>query len=74
MRTQLEPIARAGDDPTTTSAIARRLRIVAATRAEEALAELPRIARRLGTLLLVLSISVPVFVIALVALLWYLVS
>ncbi len=74
MTTQLEPIARAGEDPTTTGAIARQLRIVAAARDEEALDALPTILRRLGTLLLVVSISIPVFVVALVAILWYLVS
>jgi hypothetical protein len=70
----LEPVAQAGESVTPPGAIGQRLRIVAAQRAEEALGELPKIARRLGTLLLVLSISIPVLVIVLVALLWYLVS
>jgi len=41
---------------------------------EEALAELPRIARRLRTLLLVLCISIPAFLVALVAIQWHLAS
>ena len=74
MTTQLEPVAQGGESVTPSGAIGQRLRIVAAQRAEEALGELPKIARRLRTLLLVLSISIPVVVIVLVALLWYLVS
>lgn len=74
MRTKLQPVAGTADDPSTTRAIAQRLRGVAAVRMEEVLAELPTIARRLGTLLLVLCISIPVFVVALVAILWHLAS
>ena len=55
----------------TTRAIARRLRVVALQRAEEFLAEIPATLRRVRTLLLVLSITVPVFLIALVAVLWH---
>jgi hypothetical protein len=73
MRTKLQPVAGAADAPSTTRATAQ-LRGVAAVRIEEVLAELPTIARRLGTLLLVLCISIPVFVLALVAILWHLTS
>jgi hypothetical protein len=73
MRTKLQPVAGTVDVPSTTRAIAQ-LRGVAAVRLEEVLAELPTIARRLGTLLLVLCISIPVFVVALVAILWHLAS
>jgi hypothetical protein len=55
----------------TTRAIARHLRVVASQRAEEFLAEIPATLRRVRTLLLVLSITVPVFLIALVAVLWH---
>ena len=54
----------------TTRAVADRLRDAAASRVEEAVAELPAIARRVRTLLLVLAISIPVFLAALVAILW----
>lgn len=74
MTTKLHPVARTGQDPSTTRAIAQHLRGVAAMRIEEVLAELPTIARRLGLLLLVLCISIPVFVVALVAILWRLAS
>ena len=74
MTTQLEPIASEATHPTATRAVARRLRDIAAARAEEALAELPVIARRLRTLILVLSISIPIFLVALVAILWHLAS
>ena len=74
MTTQLEPVASEGAHPTATRVVARRLRDIAAARAEEALAELPVIARRLRTLILVLSISIPIFLVALVAILWHLAS
>jgi len=70
---RLEPINRIGGEPTTTALTAQRLRVVAIARAEEALAELPKLARRFATLLLVLSIAIPVVVVLLVVLLWQLV-
>jgi hypothetical protein len=54
---------------TTTLTLSERLREVAATRGEQLLAELPATLRRLRLFLLVLSISVPVFLAALLALL-----
>lgn len=74
MTTKLEPVTRTGEDLRTAPAVVHRLRGVAASRMEEALAELPRIARRLRTLLLVLCISIPAFLVALVAILWHLAS
>ena len=65
-----QPAALEDREPTT-RAIARRIRGVASQRAEEFLAEIPATIRRLRTLLLVLSISIPVFLIALVAVLWH---
>ena len=58
----------------TTAAIARRLRVVAGQRAEEFLAEVPATLRRVRTLLLVVSISVPVFLLGLIVVLWRLAS
>src|SRR5256885_16130006 len=66
------PSAPRGD--LSTRAIVRRLRLVASQRAEELLAEVPATIRRLRTLLLVLSISVPVFLTAIVVVLWRLAS
>ena len=75
MTTQLEPpVAKTTEGASDQSAIGQRLRIVAAQRAEETLAEVPRIARRLGTLLLVLAVSVPILVVAIVALVWHFVA
>ena len=59
---------------TSTKAIARRLRVVAGQRAEEFLAEVPATMRRLRTLLVVLSITIPVFVLGLIVVLWHLAS
>jgi hypothetical protein len=59
---------------TSTKAIARRLRVVAGQRAEEFLAEVPATMRRVRTLLLVLSIAIPAFLLGLIAVLWRLAS
>jgi hypothetical protein len=53
----------------TTVTLSERLREAAATRGEQLLAELPATLRRLRLFLLVLSISVPAFLAALLALL-----
>jgi hypothetical protein len=53
----------------TTLTLSERLREAAAVRGEQLLAELPATLRRLRLLLLVLSISVPLFLAAVVALL-----
>ena len=66
-----QPAARPEAGELTTRAIALRLRMVASRRAEEFLAEVPATLRRLRTLLLALSISVPIFLIAVVAVLWH---
>ncbi len=62
-----------GTEPST-RAIARRLRVVAGQRAEEFLAEVPATLRRLRTLLLVLSIAIPAFLLGLIVVLWHLAS
>jgi hypothetical protein len=54
---------------TTTLTLSERLRETAVTRVEQLLAELPATLRRLRLFLLVLSISVPAFLAAVVALL-----
>jgi hypothetical protein len=59
----------------TTLTLSERLRKAAAVRGEQLLAELPATLRRLRLFLLVLSISVPAFLAALLALLaWRLLS
>ncbi len=74
MTTRPQTLESGREERATTRAVAHRLRGVAAARIEEALAELPTIARRVRTLLLVLSIAIPVFLIAVVAILWHLAS
>ncbi len=61
-------------DAGTSIAILRRLKTVAAERLEETLAEVPATVRRVRTLLLVMSISIPVFLAAMVVVLWRLAS
>jgi len=68
-KTKLSPVA--DGELTTTGAVVQRLRVVVAHRAEEILAEVPATLRRLRTFLLVLSISVPLFLVGVVAVLWH---
>ncbi len=68
-KTKLSPVA--DGELTTTGAVVQRLRVVVAHRAEEILAEVPATLRHLRTFLLVLSISVPLFLVGLVAVLWH---
>jgi hypothetical protein len=56
----------------TTATIAQRLRMMAAHRAEEILAEVAPTLRRLRTFLLVATISIPLFLAGLLAVLWHL--
>jgi CHASE3 domain sensor protein len=72
MTNQLEPTTTEATDPV--RAIAVRLRTTAVEKIEEVLAELPATMRRLRTLLAVLSISIPLFLLALAAVLWHLAS
>ncbi len=69
IKTKLSPVA--DGELTTTGAVVQRLRVVVAHRAEEILAEVPATLRHLRTFLLVLSISVPLFLVGLVAVFWH---
>jgi len=69
-KAELSPAAERG--LTSTAGLGQRLRVVVVHRAEEILAEVPRTLRRLRTFLLVLSVSVPLFLLGLVAVLWHL--
>ena len=69
IKTKLSPVAEG--ELTRTGAVVQRLRVVAAHRAEEILAEVPATLRRLRTFLLVLSVSVPLFIVGLVPVLWH---
>ncbi|MDP9333222.1 MAG: hypothetical protein M3Q30_07950 [Actinomycetota bacterium] len=68
-KTQLLP---ALDHPLKSVTLAQHARTVVAYHGEKILAEIPRALRRLGTLLLVLSVSVPVFFVGLLVVLWHL--
>lgn len=52
----------------------KRLRLAASDHAEDFVAELPLLLRRLRTLLLVVCISIPVFLLAVFWLLWHLLT
>ena len=64
----------ASADTTSNHGILHHLRDMAARHAEELLAEMPATLRRLRTLILVITIAVPVFLAALVFVLWRLAS
>ena len=72
MRTLRAQAIRATENGQTTTIGRRRLRMVAAQRCEEILAEVAPTLRRLRTLLLVATISIPLFLTGLVAVLWHL--
>ncbi len=61
---------RAPGDTTSSHGILHHLRSVAARHVEELLAEVPATLRRLRTLLVVVTIAVPVFLAALIFVLW----
>jgi hypothetical protein len=58
--------------PMTTATFAQHARVVVAHHGEKILAEIPTTLRRLGTLFLVLSISLPLFFGGLLVVLWHL--
>lgn len=68
-RSQLTPTA---DYPLTMDTIGRHARTLALHHGERILAEIPTTLRRVATLCLVLSISIPVMFVALLVVLWHL--
>jgi hypothetical protein len=56
----------------TSSAFAQHARTVVAHHGEQILAEVPRALRRVGMFFLVLAISIPAFLAALIVVLWHL--
>ena len=71
MRTSKAHVVPTTENGLTTATIGKRLRMVAAHRAEEILAEVAPTLRRLRTLLLVATISIPLFLAVLVVVLWH---
>ena len=65
-------IVPAPEQPMTGAAFAQQARTVVAHHGERILAEIPTTLRRLGMLFLVLSISIPVFFVGLLVVLWHL--
>ena len=60
------------EQPMTRADFARHARTVVAHHGEKILAEIPTTLRRIGTLFLVLAISLPIFFIGLLVVLWHL--
>ena len=71
MRTSKAQVATT-ENGLTTMSIGQRLRMVAAHRVEEILAEVAPTLRRFRTFLLVATISIPLFLAGVVAVLWHL--
>ena len=71
MRTSKAHVVPTTENGLTTATIGKRLRMVVAHRAEEILAEVAPTLRRLRTLLLVATLSIPLFLAGLVAVLWH---
>lgn len=72
MRTSKAHVVPTTENGLTTVTIGQRLRMVAAHRADEILAEVAPTLRRLRTFLLVATISIPLLLAGLVAVLWHL--
>jgi len=70
MRTAKAQVVPAPEQPMTGAVFAQQARTIVAHHGERILAEIPTALRRLGMLFLALSISIPVFLVALVVLLW----
>jgi hypothetical protein len=73
MTSDLEPMTTT-QPADTLHVVGLRLRHVAATRIEELLAEIPATMRRLRTFLLVLTVSIPLFLLVLAVVLWRLIA
>lgn len=71
MDDQLARSPKTVGDPASVTEIWRRLRLAAADHAEEFIAELPTLVRRLKTLILIVCLSIPVFLVATIWVLWH---
>jgi hypothetical protein len=72
MKATKAQVVPAPEHPMTGAVLAKRARTVVAHHGERILAEIPTTLRRLGMLFLVLSISIPVFFVGLLVVLWHL--
>ena len=59
-------------EPMTSTAFAQHARTVVAHHGERILAEIPKALRRIGLFFLVVTISIPVFLVASIVVLWHL--
>jgi hypothetical protein len=72
MKTSKTVVVPPPDTPMTNATLAQHARIVVAHHGERILAEIPTMLRRVGLLLLVLAITIPVFCAGLLIVLWHL--
>jgi hypothetical protein len=70
MRTSKPQVIAKPAEPMTDTAFAQQARTVVAHHGERILAEVPKTLRRIGLLFLVLSVSIPAFLAALIVVLW----
>ena len=71
MKSTQSQVIPSPEQPMTGAVFAQHARTVVAHHGERILAEIPTTLRRLGTFLLVLSISIPVFFAGLLVVLWH---
>lgn len=71
MRTKKTLAVPSMEDGPSSMTVGQRLRLVAARRAEEILAEVAPTLRRFRTFLLVATIAMPLFLVGLLAVLWH---
>jgi hypothetical protein len=70
MRTAKSKLVPRPGEPFTNAALAQHARVVVAHHGERILAEIPTTLRRVGLFFLVLAITVPAFLAALIVVLW----
>jgi hypothetical protein len=70
MRTAKSKLVPRPGEPLTNAALAQHARVVVAHHGERILAEIPTTLRRVGLFFLVLAITVPAFLAALIVVLW----
>jgi hypothetical protein len=70
MKTSKPAVVTTPEPPLTNAALAQHARTAVAYHGERILAEIPRTMRRIGLLILVLAITIPVFSAGLLVVLW----
>ena len=72
MNSDRPPVLRSVNEPMSAPAFSQHARMVVAHHGERILAEVPKTLRRIGLFFLITAISIPVFMVGLLVVLWHL--